>query len=71
MDAAKREQHMTIQDAAVPVPTGAEADRLIQAAVRAAVLEHKRAGHPVAAWQDGTVVWIPADEIDLPEDDAV
>jgi hypothetical protein len=32
-------------------------------AVREAVLKHARAGQPVATWQDGKVVWIPADDV--------
>jgi hypothetical protein len=32
-------------------------------AVREAVLEHARAGRPVATWHDGAVVWISAEEI--------
>jgi hypothetical protein len=32
-------------------------------AVREAVLQHARAGQPVATWQNGQVVWIPAEEI--------
>jgi hypothetical protein len=35
----------------------------ITRAVRRAVLEHARAGRPVAAWQDGKVVWISPEEI--------
>jgi len=35
----------------------------IRRAVRGAVLQHARAGQPVAAWENGQVVWIPADEI--------
>lgn len=37
--------------------------RTLRRGVRAAVLEHKRAGNPIATWRDGRVVWIPADEI--------
>jgi len=44
----------------------AEADA-IEAAMRAAVDEalliHKRAGLPVVVWENGKVVWIPADQI--------
>jgi hypothetical protein len=36
-------------------------------AVRDALLEHKRAGNPVASWKDGRVVIIPADEITVEE----
>jgi hypothetical protein len=36
-------------------------------AVRAALLEHKRAGNPIAVWEDGQVVWIAPE--DIPEED--
>ncbi|HPM22741.1 MAG TPA: hypothetical protein PLP66_02470 [Phycisphaerae bacterium] len=32
-------------------------------AVRDALLQHKRAGNPIAVWEDGRVVWIPPEEI--------
>lgn len=32
-------------------------------AVREALLDHKRAGNPVAVWRDGRVQWIPPEEI--------
>ncbi len=32
-------------------------------AVREALIEHQRAGNPVAEWRDGHVVWIPPEEI--------
>lgn len=35
----------------------------ITRAVRQAVLEHARAGRPVATWEDGKVVWIQPEEI--------
>ncbi len=38
----------------------------IQTAVRDAVLDHKRAGNPIAGWQNGRVIWIQPDEIVLP-----
>ena len=31
--------------------------------VREALLQHKRAGNPVAVWRDGQVVWVPPGEI--------
>lgn len=34
-------------------------------AVREALLDHKRAGNPVAIWRDGKVVIVPPEEIDL------
>lgn len=38
-------------------------------AIRLALLQHKRAGNPVAVWRDGAVAWIPASEIPVGEDD--
>ncbi len=35
----------------------------ISRAVRQAVMQLARAGQPVATWQDGKVIWIPAEEI--------
>jgi len=32
-------------------------------AVNEAVLHHKRLGLPMVVWQDGEVVWIPADQL--------
>jgi hypothetical protein len=37
--------------------------RALRQAVREALLSHKRAGNPVAVWQNERVVWVPADEI--------
>ncbi len=46
--------------------------RALGAAVRDALLRHKRDGDPVVIWRDGRVVWVPAEEIPiLPEDDGV
>ena len=38
---------------------GREIDAALAKAVREAILEHKRAGNPIAVWQEGRVVWIP------------
>jgi hypothetical protein len=43
-------------------------DRALARAVRQAVLQHKRAGNPVAIWCDGKVVWVNPDEIELPDE---
>lgn len=37
-------------------------------AVRDALLFHKRMGNPICIWRDGRVVWIPPEEICLPEE---
>jgi hypothetical protein len=31
--------------------------------VRDAVAEHRRAGQPMVAWQDGQIVWIAAEQL--------
>jgi len=38
--------------------------RVLRTAVREAILEHKRAGNPIAEWRDGKVVWVPPRKID-------
>lgn len=40
----------------------------INHSIRNAVLQHKRAGNPIATWRDGKVVWIPAEEIEVEEE---
>ena len=40
-------------------------DGALADAVRDALIQHKRAGNPIAVWEDGRVVWIPAEEIDV------
>ena len=37
--------------------------RAMGLAIREALLQHKRAGNPVAVWRDGQVVWVPPEEI--------
>jgi hypothetical protein len=38
-------------------------------AVREALLQHKRAGNPVATWRDGQVVWIQPEDIPVEPDE--
>ena len=45
-------------------------DDALAEAVEHALRDHKRAGNPIVVWRDGKVVWIPANEIVLPEDAA-
>jgi hypothetical protein len=35
----------------------------LRQAVQEALLKHKRAGNPVAVWQNDQVVWVPAEQI--------
>ncbi len=44
---------------------GAEVDRRVREAIRAAVADHKRTGDPVVIWRDGQVVLLPPDQIEL------
>jgi hypothetical protein len=46
----------------------ADADAAIRESVREALLMHKRLGNPVASWENGRVVWIPADQISIDDD---
>ena len=47
---------------------GTPIDNALKEAVRDALLRHKRNGNPIADWQDGKVVWIPADQIEVDVD---
>jgi len=49
--------------ASVPSPEVREVERKINAAIYEALLDHHRAGNPVAIWQDGKVVIVPASQI--------
>lgn len=40
----------------------------LQAAVRDALIMHKRAGNPIAVWENEQVVWIAPEDIVIPED---
>lgn len=44
-------------------------DKALGKAVREALLRHKQAGNPICVWRDGKVVWIPPEEIVIPEED--
>ena len=40
-------------------------EKVLGKAVREALLQHKRAGNPVAEWRDGKVVWVQPEDIDV------
>ena len=44
-------------------------ERALRAAVRDALLRHKRDGDPVAVWREGQVVWLQADDIPVTPDE--
>lgn len=43
-------------------------ERAMQRAVRKALLVHKKLGNPIAAWENGKVVWIPPEKIEVEDD---
>ena len=45
-------------------------ERALRAAVRDALLRHKRDGDPVAVWREGRVVWLQPDEIVVSQDES-
>jgi hypothetical protein len=42
----------------------------VQQAVAEALRAHKRAGNTVVGWQNGKVVWVPADQIVVDDEPA-
>ena len=46
---------------------GKEIDKALKKAVQQALLQHKKAGNPVAAWRDGKVVLIKPEDIVVEE----
>ena len=46
---------------------GKEIDNALRKAVQQALLQHKKAGNPVAAWRDGKVVLIQPEDIVIEE----
>jgi hypothetical protein len=47
---------------------GTPIDRALEAAVRQALQQHKRAGNPVVEWREGEIRWVPPDKIDVTEE---
>jgi hypothetical protein len=50
-------------DIAAIMRDGRAIDRAINSAIREALLQHKRAGNPIAVWSRGKVVWLKPEEI--------
>lgn len=44
-------------------------ERAMVATQRAVILEHRLRGLPLVLWRDGQVVEVPADSVELPEED--
>ena len=43
-------------------------EQAMREAVNEAILTHKRLGLPMVEWQDGQIVWVPADKLDLDDE---
>ncbi len=41
-------------------------EKALREAVTEALIRHQRLGTPIVVWRDGKVVWIPAEEIEVP-----
>lgn len=50
------------------IPLAVQAEKAFREAVANAITEHKRAGVPITIWQDGKVVQIPPDQIEVHEE---
>ena len=53
-----------------PVPLAIQAERALKRAVIKVIAEHRSDGSPIAIWQDGKVVWVPAEQIEVREPEA-
>jgi len=49
------------------ISAGEAVEEAMKEAVRSVLLAHKRAGNSIASWEDGEVVIIPAEEIEVEE----
>jgi hypothetical protein len=45
-------------------------ERALREGVIRELIRHKRLGNPIVVWRDGQVVWIPAEEIEIPAADS-
>jgi len=61
---------MKMVSKASKVPMAIRAEEAFKKAVANAIAEHKKAGHSIAVWRNGKVVHIPADQIDIRENQA-
>ena len=52
------------------IPIGIFAEEALKKAVADTIADHKRTGDPIVIWRDGNVVKIPADQIEIREDQA-
>ncbi len=53
------------------IPLKIRAEEALKEAVAEAIADHKRNGDPIVVWQDGKVVKVAADQIEIREPTAV
>jgi hypothetical protein len=49
------------------LPLKVKGEMALKEAVAEALAEHKRRGNPIAVWRNGQAVWVPPEEIVVPE----
>jgi hypothetical protein len=61
-----------IEDSGVDLrtATGREINRLMTLGAHDALREHKKAGRSIVTWKDGRVVHVPADQIEIVDEDS-
>jgi len=63
------EKAETPKDIAQLFEEGTEIDRALRLGVRDALIMHKKLGFPIVVWQDGQIVWVPPEEIEIPPEE--
>ena len=53
------------------IPIGIRAEEALKKAVADTIADHKRTGDPIVIWQNGKIVKIPADQIELREHQSI
>ena len=62
----KKQKHKNREDVR-DLPLKVKAEMVLREAVAEALAEHKRLGNPIAVWRNGRAVWIPPEEIVVPQ----
>lgn len=62
--------HKTTHNVSELLLDGRRIEAALRKASRNALLAHKREGVPLPVWKDGTTVWIPPEEIEVPEEES-
>jgi hypothetical protein len=62
-----KQQKRKVREDVRDLPLKVKAEMALKEAVAEALAEHKRQGNPIAVWRNGKAVWIPPEEIVVPE----